>query len=89
METDYSKLNLNVIREALVDVVHCKEDRDVVIHTGAAGADLFGEAMDESRGFCRVYVGKKPMRLVKRLGKLRMSYNGRYYWLRQIKSNKI
>lgn len=57
--------------------------REYRIYTGAGGMELFEEAMEKAFGFKRVYIGKKVLRILRRvktpIKKSRLT--GRYYKL--------
>lgn len=56
-----------------------------IIRTGAGGYDLFQEAFEKKVGFERVYIGKKVLRILRRLkNPIRKSMNKRYYKLIKI-----
>lgn len=58
------------------------KERNIIIHTGAGGMDLFDEMMEESAGFKRIPIGKKVLRILRRLKPvIRKNRTGIYYKL--------
>lgn len=56
--------------------------RSIRLYTGVGGYELFQEAMEASAGLKRIYIGKKVMRILRRLKTpIRKSVSGRYYKL--------
>jgi len=51
------------------------------MYTGAGGMDMFEEAMGEAVGLKRIWLGRKVLRILRRLkGSIRKSpYTGKYY----------
>lgn len=67
------------------------ETRSIVIHTGAGGADLFEEALENQLGVQRQYLGHKPPRFLKAVlrangKKIRKSHTGNYFFTKPLKS---
>lgn len=59
--------------------------RSIKIYTNASGMDNFEEATEEMFGRRRIYIGRKPSRIVKNLrGKIFKSHNGRYFRYQKI-----
>lgn len=60
-------------------------DNAVVIHTGTGGMDKMGEHFEKYRGFYRIYIGKKVIRILRKLNfKIKKSFSGRYYKLMKL-----
>lgn len=56
--------------------------RNVKIYTGVGGYELLMEAMENQLGYSRVYIGKKVLRILRRLKTpIKKSPTGRYYKL--------
>lgn len=57
-----------------------KPRREITIHTGIGGMELFQEAIEKKLGFERVYMGKKVLRIL-RINKISIgkSHTGRYF----------
>lgn len=54
--------------------------RNIILYTNASGLDLFDESFESEFGYTRIYIGRKPSRIIKKLkGKVYKSHNGRYY----------
>jgi hypothetical protein len=51
------------------------------LYTGTGGMEMFTEIVERGLGYKRVYIGKKPMRILSRLGTMHKSpYTQKYYW---------
>lgn len=56
--------------------------RTVTIRTGIGGYDMIMEATENGAGLTRVYIGKKVLRIIRRIkGKIYKSPRGIYYRL--------
>ena len=54
--------------------------RNITIHTGAGGMDMFEEAFEKEVGITRIYMGRKVMRILKKkFPYIRKSHTGRYF----------
>jgi len=56
--------------------------RSITLHTGVGGYNLFGETVDDQRGFKRIYIGKKVPRILRKLNfTILRAPIGKYYKL--------
>lgn len=54
--------------------------REIKFYTGISTLVLFSEAIDRQDGYSRIYLTKKPLRLLRRLrGKIYLAADGRYF----------
>lgn len=57
-----------------------RPSRGIVVQTGPGGYELFDEKMTNELGYTRIWLTKKPLRLLKNLkGKIHKSITGKYY----------
>lgn len=81
IETNLKSLYYNNYENDDFDIGH----RNITLHTGAGGADLFEEKVENHGGLQRIYIGKKVMRLVRRVVKhIHKSHSDRYYFTKPI-----
>jgi len=77
----------NIMRE-LYFKEHPNDQRRVTIYTGVGGMDNFYELLEKDTGIKRIYIGNKPLRILRKLkGNIHKSYSKGYY--RQIINNSI
>lgn len=71
------------------DDLYRTKERSIRIMTGAGGYELIQEAMEKAGGFYRIYIGKKVVRILRRLKTpiLKSSLSKRYYKL--MKSGQV
>lgn len=73
----YQEITEEAIAKALGDMA---VGRSIRLHTGMSGADMFQESMEAHGGLYRLYLGKKPPRIIKnRYHRVKKSLTGRYY----------
>lgn len=78
----------NTITQALQELLNRPSERRITLYTGPGGMDMFEEGVHYTgTGLKRQYVGKKPMRIIRKVHKLYKSHSGRYYFLYQPKNN--
>lgn len=55
--------------------------RNIIIRTGVGGYNMFQEAFEEQTlGTKRVYVGRKVLRILRRVHKIHKAVNGVYFF---------
>jgi hypothetical protein len=78
---NHSEISIDLIKQAMAHVFY-PETRNITLHTGSYGFDLFEEEYAfQGTGLKRRYVGKKPLRILRKVHTLHKAASGRWYFL--------